>query len=92
MKYIISIHEGAHVDYIVGGSYIFQSEKYAILTESKEEATKRRVERSIDMTAQLKRCAVFITFYIQWPIVQLNGGLNHETLVKIRYRCNIYDQ
>lgn len=38
MKYIIAIYDGRHVDYIVGGSYIFQQEKYATLTESRKEA------------------------------------------------------
>ena len=38
MKYIISTHGAILVGYIVGISCIFQNEKYAILTERKEEA------------------------------------------------------
>lgn len=38
MKYIIGIYDGIHADYIVGGSYIFQHEKYAILTECRKDA------------------------------------------------------
>lgn len=38
MKYIIAIYDGIHVDYIVGGSYVFQGEKYAALTATRKEA------------------------------------------------------
>ena len=62
MKYIISIHEGTHADYIVGGSYIFQSEKYAILTESKEEA-KRYSSYGRASAALKKLCISCVNMY-----------------------------
>ncbi len=38
MKYIIAMYDRIRPDYIVGGSYIVQNEKYATLTEDLKDA------------------------------------------------------
>lgn len=56
MKYIIVIYDGVHADYIVGGTYIFQHEKYAILTEQRKDA--KRYKSYNRASAALKKLQI----------------------------------